>query len=64
MQATVGDFLRIESSHLGGPPRIGIIQEVHGEDGAPPYLVRWEDDERTTLVYPGPDAHVEHQSHA
>jgi len=49
MQAHVGDFLIIASNHLEGPARIGLIVEVHGEGGAPPYQVRWEDDERTTL---------------
>ncbi|MDN4597135.1 DUF1918 domain-containing protein [Leifsonia virtsii] len=61
MQAHVGDFLIIASNHLEGPARVGLIQEVHGEGGAPPYQVRWEDDERTTLVFPGPDAHIEHR---
>lgn len=63
MQASVGDFLIIASRHLDGPSRVGMIQEVHGEDGAPPYVVKWEDDERTTIVFPGPDAHVEHRIH-
>jgi hypothetical protein len=64
MQAAVGDLLIISSPHVDGPSRIGVIQEVHGEGGAPPYVVKWEEDERTTLVFPGPDAHVEHHTHA
>ena len=63
MQAAVGDLLIISSQHVDGPSRIGVIQEVRGEDGAPPYVVKWEDDERTTFVFPGPDAHVEHHAH-
>jgi hypothetical protein len=59
MQAKAGDFLVIASNQLEKPPRVGYIQEVHGEDGAPPYVVRWEEDGRTTIVFPGSDAHIE-----
>ncbi|MFY9712108.1 MAG: DUF1918 domain-containing protein [Microbacterium sp.] len=31
--------------------------DVRGEDGAPPYLVRWTDGHEA-LVYPGTDARV------
>ncbi|WP_374010369.1 DUF1918 domain-containing protein [Leifsonia sp. LS-T14] len=61
MQARTGDFLVISSNHLDEPARVGYIEEVHGADGAPPYVVRWEDDGRTTTVFPGPDAHIEHR---
>ncbi|MFB8148133.1 DUF1918 domain-containing protein [Microbacterium sp. NPDC056003] len=60
MRANPGDFLIIASSHLEQPPRVGFIEEVHGEDGSPPYTVKWEEDGRTTLVFPGVDAHIEH----
>ena len=30
---------------------------MRGEDGAPPYLVRWSDGHEA-LTFPGPDAHV------
>jgi hypothetical protein len=36
---------------------------VHGADGAPPYVVRWSDSGRESLVFPGPDAYVQHFSH-
>jgi hypothetical protein len=62
MHAHVGDFLVIASNHLEGQRRVGLIEEVHGEDGAPPYRVKWEDEERSTLVIPGPDAHIEHRA--
>ena len=32
-------------------------------DGTPPYLVHWLDTGQVTLLYPGPDAHVEHEPH-
>lgn len=59
MRASVGEFLVIASRHVDEHARVGVILEVHGEDGAPPYVVKWEDDETTTMVFPGPDAHAE-----
>jgi hypothetical protein len=59
MQANVGDRLVILSRHLDEHLRSGEIVEVHGVNGAPPYVVKWADEERTALVFPGPDAHVE-----
>jgi hypothetical protein len=58
MKAAVGDQLIIESTHLDEPRRVGIIVSLHHEDGSPPYVVRWEDQEHETLVFPGPDARV------
>ncbi|MEU4223116.1 DUF1918 domain-containing protein [Nonomuraea sp. NPDC026600] len=59
MKAAVGDRLVIESAHLGEARRIGVIVALHHDDGSPPYDVRWLDEKHETLVYPGPDAHVE-----
>lgn len=60
MNASVGDRLLVRSVHVDGPVRDGEILEVHGQDGGPPYVVRWSDDGHTSLVFPGPDATVEH----
>lgn len=60
MYAAVGDRLMVRSVHVDGPVRDGEILEVHGRDGEPPYVVRWSDDGHTSLVFPGPDATVEH----
>lgn len=60
MHAVVGDLLIIESGHVDESPRTGVILEVHGEDGGPPYVVRWNDDEHTSTVVPGTDARVKH----
>jgi hypothetical protein len=61
MHATEGDWLVMESPHVGEVRRRGRIVGVRGEDGGPPYAVRWDDaDEHETLVYPGPGTHVEH----
>jgi hypothetical protein len=32
---------------------------VHGDNGGPPFMVRWQDSGHEALVFPGPDAHVE-----
>jgi hypothetical protein len=50
---------RVATAILGGPVRDGQIIEV-GSHRGPPYLVRWSDDGRETLFFPGPDAHVSH----
>jgi hypothetical protein len=39
---------------------MGEIVEVRGTTGGPPYVVRF-DDGHTGLVFPGPDAVIEHR---
>ena len=63
MQATVGDRLHIHGHNVGDPDKMGEIVEVHGKQGEPPYLVRF-DDGHTGLVFPGPDAVIEHPPRA
>jgi hypothetical protein len=58
MHAQVGDRLHVHGRTVGNPDQLGEIVEVRGQDGAPPYLVRFPDG-RETLVFPGPDAVVE-----
>jgi hypothetical protein len=60
MQATVGQRLVIRAHHAGEPIRDAKIVEVRGPDGGPPYMVEWSDDGRVGLVYPGPDAYIDH----
>ena len=57
MHANVGDHLVVVSRTVDQPRREGEILEVHGEQGAPPYLVRWADGHEG-LSFPGPDAHI------
>lgn len=66
MKAQVGDRLVLRGTHVDDPGRVGIIVELHNPDGSPPYLVRWLADGHESLVFPGPDAHVEppHRGHA
>ncbi|GAA1347076.1 DUF1918 domain-containing protein [Catellatospora bangladeshensis] len=58
MHATVGDRLHVHSRAVGLDERVGEILEVRGQEGAPPYLVRFSDGHEG-LVYPGPDCLVE-----
>jgi hypothetical protein len=58
MRAHVGDHLRIHSRAVGVVDREGEVIEVHGDQGEPPYLVRFEDG-KETLIFPGPDCTVE-----
>jgi hypothetical protein len=58
MYASVGDRLHVHSRSVGLDERRGEITEVKGPDGAPPYVVRFEDG-RESLVYPGPDCVIE-----
>lgn len=62
MRAQVGDRLVVESPREDLHRRTGVITGIRGTDGSPPYQVRWSDSEpgHESLVYPGPDAHIEH----
>ena len=43
--------------------RDGEHQNDDGEDGGPPYLVRWEEDGHEGLLFPGSDAVIHHFEH-
>ncbi|MEV4836410.1 DUF1918 domain-containing protein [Nonomuraea sp. NPDC049486] len=55
MNATAGDRLLVHGSTVGERDRTGVIIEVRGPNGGPPYIVRF-DDGHTALVFPGPDS--------
>ncbi len=59
MKASVGDRLVLASSVVDGTVRDGTVVSVRHADGSPPYMVRWHDTGEESLVFPGPDAHVE-----
>lgn len=59
-RAQPGDRLVIRRRRLGGREPDGEILEVLGEDGSPPYVVRWSDDGHVSTLFPGPDAFIEH----
>ncbi len=60
MKASVGDHIVVASNRADRPARDGTVVEVRHGDGTPPYVVEWSDTHETALVFPGPDAHVEH----
>ena len=63
MKASVGDRLIIRAHHVGEPDRDAEILEVQGDDGGPPYLVRWSDDGHIGLFFPSTDTTIQHFTH-
>jgi len=66
MRAHSGDWLVIKGPVVGKPDQRGQIIEVRDPDGAPPYVVRWPQDDHVSTVFPGPDAVIvtEAEQHA
>ncbi|WP_332663149.1 DUF1918 domain-containing protein [Aeromicrobium sp.] len=60
MFAKAGDRLVVHGHHVGERDREAEILEVRHEDGSPPYVVRWSDTGHEGLMFPGPDATVQH----
>jgi hypothetical protein len=61
MQATIGDTLHIHGKVVGQGEQTAEIIEVLGANGNPPFRVRYEDNHES-VIFPGPDAVVEHRS--
>lgn len=59
MNARVGDRLVIKGHRIHEADRDAEVLEVRGDDGGPPFLVRWSDTGKQTLLYPGSDARIE-----
>lgn len=59
MQAEIGDRVHVHGSSCGVPDLWGEILEVRGTQGLPPYLVAFNDGHQG-LIFPGPDAVIEH----
>lgn len=60
MRAELGDELIVRGRHVGDEDREGTIIEIHGEDGAPPYMVRWRDGHES-VFFPSSGTLVEHR---
>ena len=58
MHASVGDWLVVHGRTVDAPVREGKIIQVTHPDGSPPYLVRWTDTDRESVVFPGPDTEI------
>jgi hypothetical protein len=63
MRASPGDRLVVRGHHQGEAERDCKVLAVLGEDGAPPYDVRWEEDGHVSRLYPGSDVYVHHFEH-
>jgi uncharacterized protein DUF1918 len=59
MRADVGDELVVRGRHVGDEDRKGVIVEIHGDQGGPPYLIRWEDGHQS-VFFPSSDTLAEH----
>jgi hypothetical protein len=64
MKAKVGDRLVVRAHQVGRHARDAEILEVMGEDGSPPYRVRWQDTGTESIFFPSSDATVEHLEQA
>jgi hypothetical protein len=62
MKASVGDRIVTASGVVGAAVREGVVVSVRSADGSPPYLVRWSDTGDESLVFPGPDTVVRHDT--
>lgn len=58
MKANTGDWVVVQGHQVGEPERKALILEVHGEYGAPPYVVEWDDGHISTF-FPASDAVIE-----
>jgi hypothetical protein len=59
MYARAGDELTVRGRHEDDEDRYGTIVRVDGRNGAPPYLVRWNDGEES-VFFPVSGVGVEH----
>jgi hypothetical protein len=59
MRPELGDTLVIDGAGMAGLPLLGTIVAVYGDDGAPPYLVRWTAGDYESRVFPGAGARIE-----
>lgn len=58
MKANIGDWLVLKGTTTGLADQRGLITEVRGAEGTPPYVVHWLADDHLATVVPGPDALV------
>lgn len=63
MKAQVGERLLFHGKKVGSTDRTAEVLQVRGDDGAPPYLVRF-DDGHERLVFPGTDCQVLQDDHS
>ncbi|TYK43620.1 DUF1918 domain-containing protein [Actinomadura decatromicini] len=61
MKANNGDWVIVRGHQVGEADRKALILEIHGENGAPPYVVEWDDGHVSTF-FPAADAVIERHS--
>jgi Domain of unknown function (DUF1918) len=61
MRAQVGDRIVVHGLKVGDTDRHGVVVEVRGADGGPPFLVDWGDGHQG-LYFPAGDAIVEQRA--
>ena len=54
MRANIGDVLVV----AGSESRTGLIIGVVGQDGAPPYVIKWLSDGHIAMVTPDPYSRI------
>ena len=59
IRPAVGDTLIVNGAGMAGLPLLGTILAIFGDDGAPPYLVRWTAGDYESRVFPGAGARIE-----
>lgn len=58
MRARVGDWIVVKSRTVGAAEQRCRVVEARSPDGAPPYVVRWVQDDHVSTFFPGADAQV------
>ena len=61
MHAQAGDELLVRGCHEGDGDRRGTVIQVKGENGEPPYLVRWRDGHES-VFFPSSGTEVRHHA--
>jgi hypothetical protein len=55
MRAEIGDQLVRPGRTVAHGEIVGVVIAVHGEDGGPPFTVRWYEDGRASKINPNPE---------
>jgi hypothetical protein len=59
MKAQIGERLLFHGKKVGSADHTAEVLQVRGDDGSPPYLVRFGDGQER-LIFPGTDCQVLH----
>ncbi|MEV6327384.1 DUF1918 domain-containing protein [Streptomyces sp. NPDC051909] len=64
MRASKGDKLVVHGRTVGQHERTAEVVQVMGENGNPPFRVKFDDDGHEAVMSPGPDTTVRHRPEA